>query len=58
MKDEPTVKEVNDALYELTLLMGVSQDSPGVLETLTAIYAKAYCIKLRLMAKESNHASD
>ena len=58
MKDEPTVKQVRDALLELKLLMGVSHGNPGVLETLTALYAKGYCLKLRLMAKESNHASD
>lgn len=58
MNDKPTIKEVDDALSELKLLMGMSQDNPGVLETLTAIYAKAYCMKLRLMPKESNHARD
>lgn len=52
MNDEPTVKQVRDALLELKALMGVSQDNPGVLETLTALYAKGYCLKLRLMAKE------
>ena len=57
MKDEPTVKEVRDALLELKMLMGMSQDAPGVLETLTALYAKGYCLKLRLMAKETKHAN-
>jgi len=55
MNDKPTVKEVGDALNELEVLMGVAHDNPGVLETLTALYAKGYCLKLRLMAKESKH---
>lgn len=57
MKDEPTVREVHDALAELKVLMGMSQDSPGVMETLTALYAKGYCLKLRLMAKETKNAN-
>lgn len=55
MKDEPTVREVHDALVELKVLMGMAQDNPGVTETLTALYAKGYCLKLCLMAKENKH---
>ena len=58
MTDKPTVKEVAGALDELKVLMGVAHDNPGVLETLTALYAKGYCLKLRLMAEENKHASD
>ena len=57
MKDEPTVREVHDALVELKVLMGMSQDAPGVMETLTALYAKGYCLKLRLMAKETKNVN-
>ncbi len=57
MKDEPTVREVHDALVELKALMGMSQDAPGVMETLTALYAKGYCLKLRLMAKETKNVN-
>lgn len=57
MTDKPTLKEVCDALDEMEVLMGISTGNPGVVETLTAIYAKAYCMKLRLMPKENPHAN-
>lgn len=54
MRKEPTLDEINGALEELALLMADCDDRQ--LEIFSALYAKAYTIKLRLM-KENPHAS-
>lgn len=53
MKAEPTLEQVNGALEELALLMADCDERQ--LEIFSALYAKAYTMKLRLM-KEAPHA--
>lgn len=49
-----TLDEINGALEELALMMADCDESK--LHVLSALYAKAYTIKLQLM-KEKPHAS-
>lgn len=52
MNLEPTVEQVRTALNELDTLMRENQNDPDFLDILSTLYAKAYCLKLRLMPKE------
>lgn len=54
MTPEPTLAEVNEALGEIELLM--AECDYNQLQIFSALYAKAYMLKLRLM-KEKPHAS-
>jgi hypothetical protein len=54
MQTEPTLEQINGALEELELLMADCEYAK--MEIFTALYAKAYMLKLRLM-KEKPHAS-
>lgn len=47
MNREPTLEEINGALEEIALLMADCDQHQ--LEIFSALYAKAYTIKLRLM---------
>lgn len=55
MNQEPTLELVEQAMEELALLMAGCDGKQ--LEVFSALYAKAYTMKLRLMAKEKPHAS-
>jgi len=50
-----TIAQIDGALEELQLLMAECDDSQ--LQIFSAIYAKAYAMKLSLMAKETKHAN-
>lgn len=49
-----TLERIEGALEELEMLMAACDD--GQLVLFAALYAKAYTIKLNLMAKENKHA--
>lgn len=57
MNEPLTLKQVEQALGELEMLLDTVGDDKQ-LAMFSALYAKAYCMKLRLMPKESKHASD
>ena len=57
MNEPLTLAQVEQALNELEMLLDAVGDDKQM-EMFSALYAKAYCMKLRLMPKESNHASD
>lgn len=54
MNEEPTLETIEKAMEEIAYLMEATEGDH--LEALSAMYAKAYTIKLRLMAKETKHA--
>lgn len=57
MRDDPkpfTLRELDGALEEMQLLMADCDEHQ--LQILSALYAKAYAMKLNLMAKETKHA--
>lgn len=53
-KNELTLEQIEGALEEMADLMAVC-DSQHQLELFSALYAKAYVLKLRLMPKEDKH---
>jgi hypothetical protein len=54
MNKYPPLKDVEDVLKQIESMMAVTTGTIG-LERLSAAYAAAYTIKLRVLAKENPH---